>query len=230
MACDRFASEIRDHALGAPLRAAAAAHLAVCSDCQAMISREEQVLGTIDLAIADVGSAQPMPDFVARVRDHIETAPRWTPNRWWMPAAVMAGIALVAAIVFGRLPRVLDTERQESAVHEIEHRPVADLNRHTSAPANPRPETKLRPRVRRQRATNVSALISDPEVLVPARQREVVDRLFDSLRAGRPEVVSMLLGLQGSERRTDSGDLAVAPLRIEPVVITALPSAAIFDK
>jgi hypothetical protein len=70
-----------------------------------------------------------------------------------------------------------------------------------------------------------------PEVLVPEQQREAVSRLFASLRAGRPEVISMLMSLHGGEPGADSRGLAIEPLRIEPVVVLALPpSASIFDK
>ena len=79
MACDRFAEAIRARALGSPLRADAAAHLAVCSGCQAMLETEERVMATIDTALEELASTGPAPDFMSRVRAHVEDAPRWTP-------------------------------------------------------------------------------------------------------------------------------------------------------
>jgi hypothetical protein len=112
MACDRFAEAIKACALGSPLRADAAAHLAVCSDCQAMLEAEERVLVTIDTALEDLASTGPAPDFVSRVRAHVEQAPRWMPSAWGTPAAVAALALLVAAVAVGRLPRERSAARE----------------------------------------------------------------------------------------------------------------------
>jgi hypothetical protein len=230
MACDRFASEIRDYALGAALRAATAAHLAVCSDCQAMLGREEQVLATIDQAITDVSSARPTPSFKARVRGHLESIPRRAPSRGWLPSAVVAAAVVIAAVWVGRFWNPAGSQRQLSAGPPSARAPIVERNHNTMRARGFQTETTLRSR-RRPRATDPSRLPRDAEILVPAQQREVVGRLFDSLRAGRPEVVSMLLSVHGAEGRADPGGLSVAPLRIEPVVISPLPSVPlILDK
>ena len=102
MACDRFTDALRSRALGAPLRADAAAHLAICAHCQATLESEERVLATIGQALHDVGTVKPAPEFMSRVRARVEQAPRWNPRAWWKPAAAAAAAVLVAAIVGGR--------------------------------------------------------------------------------------------------------------------------------
>jgi hypothetical protein len=70
-----------------------------------------------------------------------------------------------------------------------------------------------------------------PEVLVSPRERQAVDRLFASLRAGRPDVVSVLGRLNAGGVVADVNDVSVAPIRIEPVLVPALAvSPPIFDK
>jgi hypothetical protein len=231
MACERFAEAIRARALGSPLRADAAAHLAVCSDCQAMLETEVRVLANIDTALEQLASAGPTPNFVSRLRAHVEHAPRWPPSAWRIPATVAVLALLVAAVVVGRLPR------QRSAVREVSaDRPIAVP---VLAPAKQtadrslktvRTETRRNARVRRQPLPEPAPL-AQPEVLVPEQQREAVSRLFASLRAARPEVVLMLMSLHGEEAGTDSPGLMIEPLRIEPVIVPALPSSAsIVDK
>jgi hypothetical protein len=231
MACDRFAEAIRERALGSPLRADAAAHLAVCSDCQAALETEERILATINTAIEELASTGPAPNFVSRVRANVEHAPRWMPNAWRTPAAVAALALLVAAVVVGRLPRERSAVRDALARRPIEVPVVAPAEAANPSLNTAKPETKLIARARRQPVPEPGRLAQMPEVLVPEQQRQAVSRLFTSLQAGRPEVIAMLMSFDGGEPGTDSRGLGVEPLRIEPVVVSALPSSAfVFDK
>jgi hypothetical protein len=228
MACDRDA--IRARALGLPLPADAAAHLAVCSDCQAMLESEERVLAIVDTALEQLASTKPAPNFVSRLRAHVEHAP-WTPSAWWIPATVAVLALLAAAVVVGRLPRQRSTVREASAGGPIAVPVAAPAERAADRSLRTaRTEARPIPRVRRQPVPE-PARLAQPEVLVPAHQREAVSRLFASLRAARPEVISMLMSLHGEEAGTDAPGLMIEPLRIEPVVVpTLLSSASVFDK
>jgi hypothetical protein len=231
MACERFADAIRDRALGSPLRADAAAHLAVCSDCQAMLETEERILAVVDTALEQLAFTGPAPNSMSRLRAHVEQAPRWTPSAWWIPTTVAVLALLVAAVVVGRLPRQRSAVREASADRPISV-PVAtpaelaaDRSLETA-----RTETRRNARARRKLVPEPAPL-AQPEVLVPEQQREAVSRLFASLRAARPDVISMLMSLRGGEAGTDSLGLVIEPLRIEPVVVPALrSSASIVDK
>ena len=86
-------------------------------------------------------------------------------------------------------------------------------------------------RTPRRRALAPERIARTPDVLVPGGEREAVNRLFASLRAGRPEVVSMLMRLHNDEAVIEERGVTIPPLRIEPVVVSAMPSSAfIFDK
>ena len=232
MACDRFAEAIRARALGSPLRADAAAHLAVCSGCQAMLETEERVMATIDTALEELASTGPAPDFVSRVRAHVEDAPRWMPGAWWRPAAVAALALVMAAVAMGRVSRERPAVREASASRPVEVAVVAPAERAADPSLNAaRPAQKPGARARRRPAPEPARLAQMPEVLVPEQQREAVSRLFASLRAGRPEVISMLMSLHGGEPGADPRGLTIEPLRIEPLLVSALPSSAsILDK
>jgi hypothetical protein len=232
MACERFAEAMRARAHGLPLRADAAAHLAICSDCQATLETEERVLAAIKTALEELVSTVPAPNFVPRVRAHIEREPRWMPGVWRTPAAVAALALLVAAVAVGRLPRERSAVREWSASRPVEV-PVVAPAETAARPSLDRakPQTKLDTRVRRQAVTEPGRPAQMPEVLVPGQQREAISRLFASLRAGRPEVIAMLMSLDGEEPGIDSRGLVIEPLRIQPVVVSALPSSgSVFDK
>lgn len=228
MACDRFTGSLRARAHGGPLAADAAAHLAVCSTCQAMLEREERLHTLIDQATRDVLSTEPAPDFADRIRGHVEHSPRSRVLAWRLSTA-FAALVLVAAASALLVPGA--RERAAGSIHPVAQpaaraagsdaqktamKPVAGTTGRAPAP-------RSSPRAQPVRPTPAS------DVLVPAGQRERVGRLFESLRAGRPEVVSMLMNIQ----REESGEpptLSVAPLRIEPVVVTALPIASIVEE
>ena len=231
MACNRFAETIRARALGSPLPADAAAHLAVCSDCQAALEKEERVVAAIDTALDELASTGPAPDFVSRARAHVERAPRWMPAARWTPAAIAAVALLVAAVVVVRSPRESSVVRETPASRPVEVPVVAAAERVGPPPNTARPEARHNARVRRQAVPEPDRLAEVPEVLVPEQQREAVGRLFASLRAGRPEVISMLMSLHAGDPTTDSRGLMTEPILIEPVVVRALPSSEpIFDK
>jgi hypothetical protein len=233
MACGRFTEALRARALGAPLRADAAAHLAVCPHCQAMLESEERLLATIGQALHDVGTVTPAPEFLSRVRAHVERAPRWNPGALLKPAVIVAAAVLVA-IIGGRARQdhapvrrpAIAAAPQRAGEAGVDKAADGRLTLGPSAPASAR-----RTRAERPRAARADRASLSPEVLVPPDQRRVVNRLFDSLRAGRPDVVSALMSLHAGGSVTEPEGLTIAPIQIEPVVVSALPlSAPIMDK
>jgi hypothetical protein len=234
MACHRYTGAITDHALGSPLGTDAAAHLASCTTCKARLEDQERVLATIDAAVAEIALTAPSPHFVSRLRAHVtDRSGQSSPSTWWIPATIVAA-ALVAAvaIVATRLPR------------ELRARPPAPGNPAASvagvAPAEPpvdRSSPALAGRTTRhtrgeRRAVRAQArAIPVAEVLVPGEQRQAVGRLFESLRAGRPEAVSILMNLHSADAVSEARGVTIAPLRIEPVVVPAMPvTVSLVDK
>jgi len=233
MACDRFTGAITVHALGSPLGADAAAHLAVCSRCQGTLETEERVLATLNVALDEVASTSPGPHFVARVRARVDAMPpQWTPAAWWMPASAAALALLIAVVLASRLPREGSAARDTTPLRPADAPLAAPSERAVDQPlAGARPEPVRQDRIPRRRVLAPERIARTPEVLVPGGEREAVNRLFASLRAGRPEVVSMLMRLHYDEAVIEERGVTVPPLRIEPVVVSAMPSSAsIFDK
>ena len=207
MACHRFTLAIRAHAHGAPLVADAAAHLAVCSACRSVFEREERLMAMIGGALDDVRSITPSPDFAARVHARVDEAPRWTMPAW-RPAGAVAAIALTlaAAMVARRSHRAA----APAFVAIAEPAPLLTARSIVAMTTLP-PSTSRRLRVP---PPPVAAPPNEPrtfDVLVSDQERRAIGRLFASLRAGRPETVSMLLKLQD--------DTVVAPIAIPPVVV-----------
>jgi hypothetical protein len=232
MACDRFSDAIRGHALGSPLAADAAAHLAVCSTCQARFDTEARVMATIGAALEEITTTAPSANFPSRVRAHVESARRRpVTGGWWVPVTVAALALLVAATVMYR-PVDRSVAREASRSQPIAGAAVAPaetigdgIGDHAGV------EAKRIARRRRRAVPEPPRGAHTPEILVPEQRREAVSRLFASLRAGRPEVVSMLMNLHGGEGVSQAAGLTIEPLRIEPVVVSTLPSSApILDK
>jgi hypothetical protein len=232
MACQRFAAAIRAHALGAPLAGEAAVHLAACPVCQAAFDIERRVLATINEALTDVASATPSLHFESRVRAHVEVAaPRWALRRWLIPSAAAALALLAVALLVPRWAPEPSAPREIASIPvEVPRIPAAGSTIEDAKPAGTE-LTKRRARRGHVRPASESRAAAAPEVLVPERERAAVGRLAASLRTGRPDVVSMLMRLRGGDTVSDTQALTIAPLRIDPVVISEIPgTAAILDK
>ena len=232
MACQRFAAAIRAHALGAPLAGEAAVHLTACPVCQAAFDIERRVLATINEALTDVASATPSLHFESRVRAHVEVAaPRWVLRRWLIPSAAAALALLAVALLVPRWAPEPSAPREIASIPvEVPRIPAAGSTIEDAKPAGTE-LTKRRARRGHVRPASESRAAAAPEVLVPERERAAVGRLAASLRTGRPDVVSMLMRLRGGDTVSDTQALTIAPLRIEPVVISEIPgTAAILDK
>jgi hypothetical protein len=230
MVCDRFAEAIKDRARGSTLPADAAAHLAVCERCRAMLDIEERVMATISRALTEVASTTPAPDFVSRVREHVERAPRWLPSPLMGPPVVAALALLLAAVAVSRLPNDRPVSRQTSVTASVGTPLAASGERMASPAPSPAPGgSKRRVLVRRQRVSEPVRALQRPEILIPAHQREAVDRLFASVRAGRPDVISMLANAHSGEASAGGPAVVIEPLRIEPVVVPALALSPSID-
>jgi len=198
-----------------------------------MLDGEERVMRLIGSALGDLAAARPAPDFVARARAHVDRAPSASPiGAWTLAALVAAGALALVVAVAGRLPRAPDRVVTHAAPTMPDTKPLESARQPAPAPpAAPRiPDRRLATASRR--GGPVAVRDAAPEVLVPPHERQAIGRLFTSLRAGRPEVVSMLMNL-----RSNGGvpieplGVTVAPLRVDPLVVPALPgSEAAADK
>jgi len=180
---------------------------------------------TIDAALTEVGAERPSPDFTARLRLEIERLPQNAPAAWRVPAiaatAVVAAAIAVAVALGGarRVDRPTDIAQRDIA--------LAAEQATTAATAVERPSAARTstPRVTRAKTSPGGAA----RVLVPRHERQAFDRLFASLRAGRPGVVSALgrIGAAGVDDVAES----IVPIHIEPVAVPVIPAAVpVFDR
>jgi hypothetical protein len=224
MACDRFAGALKGYVLGEPLRPDAAAHLAVCASCQELVDREERLDRIVTSALARVGEVTSPPELVPAFREAVLQSARRTPSRSFVQAASVAVAAAALAIVpYGR------AMLQPGPAHNHSQVVAAGVDR-TIAPSVANPAARERsPRLarpRHSRAVHTSSVAATSEVFVPADERRAVGRLFDALREGRPEAVSMLMTLEASRLTIpQSGDVVVPPLKIDLLTVSSLAPA-----
>jgi hypothetical protein len=227
MACDRFTRELNDHALGAPLGSAAAAHLATCSSCRLRLEEETRLMATIDFAIEQVGSARPAADFQVRVREKASVRIQSWHGRWLPATATVAAAAVLVVIALDvrpsrraagapqDAPPVTVPGKAPAGVPAEAALPLAAAERQSRNPMT-RPGTRTVPgrSVRR-----------DAEVLVPTGQPEVIARLLASLSGQEPGVASRLVGRAGTRAdvfQSTEAPVSVAPIRIDAVDIPEL--------
>ena len=195
------------------------------------MTADDRLHQMIDAALGELTAVTPAPDFVPRLRDHVERLPPAAPAsfRWKLIAPALTVAVVIGVIGIGyRLQR--EVQKPVAPVSVAENpsgvRPLTKSLRQT-----PGSDPKQRPR--RTVATRRPRL--DAEVLVPRDQRDAVSRLFDAAQAGQPEALSMLRTI--GSRPAPSGvegptaEVVIAPIRIDPVVISALPAPGpLFEK
>ena len=221
MACDRFTRELNDHALGAPLGTAAAAHLATCSSCQLRMERETRLMATIDFAIEQVGGARPAADYQVRLREKASVRIQSWSGRWLLAGATLAAAAVLVAIAFDVRP----SRRADGAPQDGPRAIIA--GKAPGVPAKAPPTLTAAPQPARNPMTrpDVSAVPrrnvrGEADVLVPTGQPEVIARLLASLSAQEPGVASQLIGRAAT--RADVYQSAEAPVFVAPIRIDAV--------
>ena len=149
-----------------------------------------------------------------------------------MIRSLTAAVVAAAAIVTTRLPPEYRATPAAPVSRPAAVAGVAPAERpvERSSPAFAGTTTR-RPRGERRVVRAEARAVPAAEVLVPGEQREAVGRLFESLRAGRPDVVSILMNLSSAGTVSEPRGVTIAPLRIEPVVVPAMPAtASLIDK
>jgi hypothetical protein len=216
MACDRFTRELKDHALGAALQPAAAAHLATCSRCQERFARETTLVAAIDGAVGHVGRVVPAADYRVRLREAANRRTEPVRGRWRMAgAAVMAVVLFVVAARASRPWWRPSDSPGPSAGAMLK-------NMGSSVATAPKPPATVQP-VRASARAQLRS--SDVQVLVPAGQPQLIARLLVSLQGREPTVASQMVGraVTPADPAIAAGaDVIVAPIRIEAVTVPEL--------
>jgi hypothetical protein len=178
---------------------------------------DPRLRGIVDAALHEIGSARPAAHFLPRLRARLEQVDRG-PGPWLVRTA-LAGVAIAAVVIAGRFSSEPVVAPAGPARPQAAWQPGPDAQ--TPPPAAlvaKKGSATHRPRERARRSPGAH------EVVVPAGQRQAVGRLFDALRAGRPEVISMLLTMHGQGAAVETApELTIAPLQVEPVAVAPLP-------
>ncbi|MFN8060346.1 MAG: hypothetical protein U0Q12_14410 [Vicinamibacterales bacterium] len=219
MACERHVDALTALALGGPLEPEVAAHLAVCSACQAWLAGEQSVAAAVDHALALVARVEPEGDFHVRLRMTAERAAPVMRHAWWWSAAAVAAAILTLVVV-----RVPPTDSLPAAATvSIPTTPAlppsvpSDVAAAT-APHDRAPVVRVARAARDRRST---ATPPEPHVLVPAGQAEAIVRLFGNLPAdsgpvglaASPAPVGQAPGVGDIDR------IVVPPIVIEALVV-----------
>jgi hypothetical protein len=162
-------------------------------------------MDVIDEALRELRDTRPSTAFVPRLRAHVESLPRPARTRWWIPVA-----AATAALVVSFASARRGTDRP---VAPLVGAPLSARALPLSVPAWP---LRGRPPVRAARARQEPRTVT-AEVIVPFSQRAAIERLLDAINEGRTDGAVVARALRSG------GDLVVPPIRIDPVVVPALP-------
>ena len=222
MSCERYADQVIDHACGAPLEAAAAAHLAACAACQAVVAEHREILAQAEADLKDALSLTPSPDFAARLSARlvpVRPRPAWTSPRWLGAAAAVAAL-LVAGVLVGTNLRDdrTGTSRRASAIAHRTPSPDVHLRPEVRPPS---PAVAHAPSIDRRlghTGTPRAAAAVRPErgtfdVVVPADQLRALERLDQLVRAGVLDESTL------PAQNAGTAELVVAPLVIPELTV-----------
>jgi hypothetical protein len=206
MGCEQYQSWMMDAALGAlsaEREADLRAHVVLCASCREELDRSRQLLAAIDRATAVTVSAEPSPQFVARVRRQIAgmNEPLRPRLAAWFPVAAGA-LALVALLVFWQRPQPSSTRGTANSPPSTQEivstksvTPSVRAPGTTSKSSVPRAEIALPHRV--ERTTPGPGTIAPPklppalEVLVPPGEWQALAKFAAALDSGHIEAAQL---------------------------------------
>lgn len=192
-------------------------HLDVCSGCNAEFRAEQELFAAINSGVQKIASAEVPPSLLPRVRERMER--EGSSRRGFLPYLVFAAAAAFALVV---VLGMREWRRNEVALQltSVTDRPTAS-KAPWGAVAVSRPATNSEPV--RKHTTRDSAATKDGKraefaVLVPAGQKEAVDKLLSALQSGAVKPGELVVEKAG----VSSPNLEVSPLAIPPIEVKPL--------
>lgn len=174
----------------------------------------DEVNRAIDRALQDLADVRPSPDFLPRLRAHVEASRRPLFPFSWMPVIAAAGVGLLVFAVY--VTRADRTDVPMTA-HGSDIALVRTLGEPQGREAPESREPRHRSRTYRERSGLRETGESRFDVLVPPDQTTAIARLLEAVSTGKTDADSVRRVLAPRE------PLAIAPIRIDPVVVPALP-------
>lgn len=216
MSCERFETELTEHALGAPASPPLAAHLAACAACRSRVEDERSLAGWIDGELREAVRAEPSPAFLSRLRASMAEIP--PPRRLepaWFAATLAAGLGLLLLLWPAAAP-----PPEKASVVKVPPAPPA------AAPDAPRPRRTAPPPSAAALLRRIDPLpqvalpVAAPAgVVVPPGQRDAILRLVSLMARGVVSPPSLLLEGPPAELSRPP-ELTVPELRLEPLATT----------
>ena len=230
MSCAQHEPRLREHAHGAPLSPALAAHLVGCAACQHVLAAEQRLLSDIDRVLEGLSRVEPSPIFLARARaialdgQRSRTSGRLL-ERWpfWALPALAAALLIAALAARTRLP-VERAPAVVSAPGEPSASRTAPSNPSSSTTTTPFSRKPLPPPSSRETAAATRRSLarlpsSEPSVLVPPGQADALVRLAVLISEGSVPPPALLLDPPNPvQELRPPAELQIRPLVIEPIM------------
>jgi len=195
-------------------------HLDECLACRSALQRERSLFAAIDTSLRATANAEVPPSFLPRVRARLveESAPQ---REWTRPLNfAAAGVALALTIFLIAPPHRSNSNELAKQIPQIpaSATKVANAGSRNSAPiAKFVPSKAKNAYVPRHSTSLLSAASSQPEVLVPADEREALARFVSTVEQ-RSDIAGALL--TPSPKKLDK---AVTVERLEVAILELKP-------
>ena len=183
---------------------------------------DEELNRAIDRALDELSAVKPAPDFLPRLRAHVERAPVGVPIRWWIPFSASA-TAVVSGVIVASLFRAPQVEHPARSVEA----PTATGVPALAPNADPipglivtgRPAVRAASPVRERRLRTVAVTVDPDAVLVAPGQLAAIGRLLDAINAGDDQAASAV-------RKLGAGTaIEIAPIQIDPVIVPVIKAS-----
>jgi len=224
MSCERFRVALTDHACGAPLHGAAAAHLATCSECRTLLEEERRIVLAIQDDLDRALSVSASPGFSAQVTARLQRVSSIGVRKgYWAALAAAATLALAAYLVPGHtvqqpqpggaMPVVIasqpaETESDAGRGWDAALQPWAYQGRRTGHVVRALP--------RGDRASGRTVEGQHTERLVARTQLEAIARVRELALIGALDEASLPLE---APQPSPPAELVIAPLAVQEIVI-----------
>jgi hypothetical protein len=205
----------------------------------------ERIHAAIDAALEELRDAKPASDFLPRLRERAEQQSRlaWW-SRWRVRGALATAALLALTIAVARQPWSQSWRAAPSVVSNgvrvASPRGSTGMpNARAAAVGSRVPKTVVGARHRRVAWRAAAAPIPQTapdalEVVVPDDERRAIGKWLDAFKSGRSAAVSPA-DTAGAATPSDPAlpappappALTVAPIRIDPVVVSPLPAVAL---
>ena len=182
---------------------------------------DEELNRAIDRALDELSAVKPAPDFLPRLRAHVERAPVEAPIRWWVLFSASA-TAVVAGVIVASLFREPQVEHLARSVGPAATAVPALAPNAAAAPGLTVTEqgaVRAASPLRQRRLRTVAVTVDADAVLVPSGQLAAIGRLLDAINAGDDRAASAV-------RKLGAGTvIEIAPIQIDPVIVPVIKAS-----